>query len=162
LRIGLGYDSHRLGTGGPLRVGGMDVDADVHAIGHSDADVLLHALTDALLGAIAGGDIGQLFPDTAAENAGRCSRDFVTAAIQRVAAAGYHVVNVDSVILVERPKLAPHLERMRTVVAEMLGIAVEQVSIKAKTGEGVGEIGTRQALAARVVVLLSAQPANTR
>lgn len=155
LRIGLGYDSHRLGNDGPLRIGGIDIPADVHAIGHSDADVLLHAITDALLGAICAADIGRLFPDTADENKGRDSRDFVLAALEKVSQRGMQIVNLDCVILAERPKMAPHIDAMRTHVADLLGIAADQISIKAKTGEGVGEIGTRQAIATRVVVLLA-------
>ncbi|QEF99399.1 2-C-methyl-D-erythritol 2,4-cyclodiphosphate synthase [Stieleria maiorica] len=155
LRIGLGYDSHRLGPGGPLRIGGIDVPAEVHAIGHSDADVLLHAITDGLLGALCAGDIGRLFPDTAAENADRDSRDFLLAALEKVNQRGMGIVNLDCVILAERPKMAPHIDAMRTHIAAMLGIDPSQVGIKAKTGEGVGEIGTGQSIATRVVVLLA-------
>ncbi|OYP39114.1 2-C-methyl-D-erythritol 2,4-cyclodiphosphate synthase [Rhodopirellula sp. MGV] len=155
IRIGLGYDSHRLASGGPLLIGGIEIPADVHAVGHSDADVLLHSLTDALLGAIADGDIGRLFPDTAAENKDRDSRDFVNEANARVNTQGYGIVNLDCVILAERPKMAPHIDSMRYAIAEMLGIDIGRVSIKAKTGEGVGEIGTGQSIATRVVVLLA-------
>ncbi|MCO8121419.1 2-C-methyl-D-erythritol 2,4-cyclodiphosphate synthase [Stieleria sp. TO1_6] len=155
LRIGLGYDSHRLGEGGPLRIGGIDIDGDLHAIGHSDADVLLHSITDALLGAVCAADIGRLFPDTADENAGRCSRDFVLAALEKIGQQQMQIVNLDCVILAERPKMAPHIDAMRTCIAEMLGVDVAQVSVKAKTGEGVGEIGTGQSIATRVVVLLA-------
>jgi 2-C-methyl-D-erythritol 2,4-cyclodiphosphate synthase len=133
----------------------MDVPGEVHAVGHSDADVLLHAVTDALLGAICGEDIGRLFPDSADENRGRDSRDFVLAAVQKVQERSMAVVNLDCVILAERPKMAPHVDSMRAVVAELLGIDATRVSIKAKTGEGVGEIGTRQTIATRVVVLLA-------
>lgn len=155
LRIGLGYDSHRLGPGGPLRIGGIDVPAELHAIGHSDADVLLHAITDALLGAIAQADIGRLFPDNAAENKDRDSHDFVTAALQHVAQHQMQVVNLDCVILAEKPKMAPHIDAMRQHLADLIGIPLGRVSIKAKTGEGVGEIGNNQAIATRVVVLLA-------
>lgn len=153
-RIGLGYDSHRLGNGGPLRIGGIDVPAQVHAIGHSDADVLLHAITDALLGSIAGGDIGRLFPDTAAENRGRDSTDFLREAVRRVHQAGMEIGNLDCVILAERPKMAPHIDAMRNTIAPHLDIDVGQISIKAKTGEGVGEIGSSTAIASRVVVIV--------
>ncbi|MEO1614337.1 MAG: 2-C-methyl-D-erythritol 2,4-cyclodiphosphate synthase [Planctomycetota bacterium] len=156
LRIGLGYDSHRLGSGGPLRIGGIDVPSDFYAIGHSDADVVLHAITDALLGAICDGDIGRLFPNTAAENRSRDSADFVNEAVKRVHAAGFRVVNLDCVILAEHPKMAPHIDRMRKQIAELLCVDITRVSVKAKTGEGVGEIGTSQAIAARTVVLLTA------
>ena len=154
-RIGLGYDSHRLGNGGPLRIGGVDIPAEVHAIGHSDADVLLHALTDALLGAIAEADIGRLFPNDADENRDRDSREFVEEAIRRVHARGMNVVNLDCVILAERPKMAPHIDSMREVIANLVDIGMDRVSVKAKTGEGVGEIGNAQAIAARVVVLVA-------
>ena len=109
MRIGLGYDSHRLGRGGPLRIGGIDIgqasDEGVHAIGHSDADVLLHALTDALLGAIAAGDIGRLFPNDAEVNRNRDSADFVDAAMAKVTSAELTIGNIDAVILAERPKM---------------------------------------------------------
>lgn len=153
-RIGLGYDSHRLGPVGPLRIAGVDVPSDFHAIGHSDADVVLHAMTDALLGAICEGDIGRLFPDDAAENKDRDSSDFVLEAMTRVIAAGYQVGNVDGVILAQKPKMAPHIDAMRNRMAELLSVDPSQVGLKAKTGEGVGEIGTSQAIAARAVVLL--------
>ncbi|MEM1070210.1 MAG: 2-C-methyl-D-erythritol 2,4-cyclodiphosphate synthase [Planctomycetota bacterium] len=154
LRIGLGYDSHRLGNHGPLRIGGMDIEADVHAIGHSDADVLLHAVTDALLGAVAEPDIGQLFPDNDPENRDRESSDFLHEAVRRIRQHGMEIVNLDCVILAERPKMAPHIQTMRQTVAGLLDLAPEQVGIKAKTGEGIGSIGSASAIAARVVVLL--------
>ena len=155
-RIGLGYDSHRLGNGGPLRIGGINVPADVHAIGHSDADVLLHAITDALLGAVAEPDIGRLFPDDAAENRARDSGDFLREAIHRVRHHGMEIANLDCVIMAERPKLATHLDKMREVLASILDLSVSQLGLKAKTGEGVGAIGSSAAIAARAVVLLQA------
>ena len=153
-RVGLGYDSHRLGNGGPLRIGGIDVPAEVHSIGHSDADVLLHAITDGLLGAIAEEDIGRLFPDDDPENKDRDSMDFLHEAIRRVHHRGMEIVNLDCIILVERPKMAPHIDAMRSRIAEALDIEIGQISIKAKTGEGIGEIGSAAAIAARVVVML--------
>ncbi|MCM2372478.1 2-C-methyl-D-erythritol 2,4-cyclodiphosphate synthase [Aporhodopirellula aestuarii] len=156
-RIGLGYDSHRLGPGGPLRIGGIDIEQasdGVHAIGHSDADVLLHALTDALLGAIAAADIGRLFPDDAEVNRGRDSRDFVAAAIEKVHETGYAIGNVDAVILAQRPKMAPHIDDMRNAVASMLGCPIDSIGLKAKTGEGVDAVGRSEAIAARVIVML--------
>lgn len=155
LRIGLGYDSHRLGPGGPLRIGGIDVPSQVQAIGHSDADVLLHSITDALLGAVCEADIGRLFPDDADENLDRDSRDFVIAALQKIGEYKMQIVNLDCVILAERPKMAPHIDAMRRCVAEMLLIDISQINIKAKTGEGVGEIGTGATIATRVIVLLA-------
>ena len=157
LRIGLGYDSHRLGNHGPLRIGGIDVPADVHAIGHSDADVLLHAITDALLGAVAEPDIGQLFPDTDPENRDRESSEFLHEALVRVRHHGMDIVNLDCVILAERPKMSPHLALMRQTVAGLLDVPTDRVGIKAKTGEGIGSIGAANAIAARAVVLLHGQ-----
>ena len=157
-RIGLGYDSHRLGDGGPLRIGGMDIGDEsaggVHAIGHSDADVVLHALTDALLGAIAQGDIGRLFPNDDERNRGRDSQDFVLAALEKVKQTGYVIGNLDAVILAERPKMAPHIDPMRRRIAEMVDCPVDCVGLKAKTGEGVDAVGRGEAIAARVVVML--------
>lgn len=153
-RVGLGYDSHRLGAGGPLRIGGMNIDGDFHAIGHSDADVLWHAVTDAILGAIAGPDIGRLFPDDAAENAGRDSGDFVREATRRMTDAGYELLNLDAVILAQKPKMAPHIDAMRAILAGVLACDVDQIGLKAKTGEGVDAVGRSEAIAARVVVLV--------
>lgn len=154
LRIGLGYDSHRLGNGGPLRIGGIEIESDIHAIGHSDADVLLHAITDALLGAIAESDIGRLFPDDAAENRGRDSADFVTEALKRTRQHAMEIVNLDCVVLAERPKLAPHIDTIRERIALLIDVPLDRISVKAKTGEGIGEIGSAAAIAARAVVLL--------
>lgn len=154
LRIGLGYDTHRLGNGGPLRIGGIEIPAEVHAIGHSDADVLLHAITDALLGAVAEEDIGRLFPDDDPENRGRDSADFVAEAVRRIRHHGMEIVNLDCVILAERPKMAPHAAAMKDVISTQLDLPHDRISIKAKTGEGTGSIGNGQAIAARVVVLL--------
>lgn len=153
-RIGLGYDSHRLGNGGPLRIGGIDIPAEVHAIGHSDADVLLHAITDALLGAIAEADIGRLFPDNEDENRGRDSADFLNEAMRRVRKRGLAVVNIDCVILAERPKMAPHIDAMRATIGALIDTPIDRISVKAKTGEGVGPIGNAEAISSRVVVLL--------
>ncbi|MFG0262830.1 MAG: 2-C-methyl-D-erythritol 2,4-cyclodiphosphate synthase [Novipirellula sp. JB048] len=154
IRIGLGYDSHRLGNGGPLRIGAIEIPAEVHAIGHSDADVLLHAITDALLGSVSEPDIGRLFPDDAAENRDRDSRDFLHEALRRVRRQGMEIVNLDCVILAERPKMAPHLDLMRETIAALLDISIDRIGIKAKTGEGIGAIGAAAAIAARVVVLV--------
>ena len=154
IRIGLGYDSHRLGNGGPLRIGGVDIPADIHAIGHSDADVLLHAITDALLGAIAGADIGRLFPDTAAENRDRDSADFIAEALRQVHHEGMDILNIDCVVLAERPKLAPHIDAIRQRLSLLLDVPTDRIGVKAKTGEGIGDIGSAAAIAARAVVLL--------
>jgi len=153
-RAGLGFDTHRLGNGGPIRIGGIDIPADVHAIGHSDADVLLHALTDALLGSIAEPDIGRLFPDDAAENRSRDSADFVVEAVRRLRASGYEIGNLDCVISAQQPKFSPYIDQMRARIAEILDVAVADVGVKAKTGEGVGPVGHAEAIEARCVVLV--------
>ena len=157
MRIGLGHDTHRLGDGGPLRLGGVDVPHDKHAIGHSDADVLLHAITDALLGATSLGDIGELFPDTDPANKGRDSADMLRLAYDRVLAAGYRIGNLDCVVFAQRPKLLPHKEAIRRRIAEILGVAVEQIGLKAKTGEQVGPVGREEAIMAECVALVVKQ-----
>lgn len=153
-RVGLGYDTHRLGVGGPLRLGGIDLDCDFHAIGHSDADVLLHAIVDALLGAASLGDIGRLFPDDAEENRGRNSAEFLVEAMLQVREAGWDLVNVDCVVLAQQPRLAPHVELICRRIAEILEVAGDRVGLKGKTGEKVGPIGRQEAISARCVALL--------
>ncbi|MEQ1906101.1 MAG: 2-C-methyl-D-erythritol 2,4-cyclodiphosphate synthase [Pirellulaceae bacterium] len=153
-RIGIGHDTHRLEPGGPLRLGGIDVPFDRQAVGHSDADVLLHAITDALLGAVALGDIGEMFPDTAAENRGRDSGQMLELAFQKVWELGYRVNNLDCIVFAERPKLKEYKSQIAARIAGLLRIETSQVSVKAKTGEGVDAIGTLQAIAAQCVVLL--------
>ena len=155
MRVGIGHDTHRLGQGGPLRLGGIDIPHDRHLLGHSDADVLLHAITDALLGAAALGDIGDMFPDTDPANRGRDSADMLRTAQGAVRKAGFEVVNVDCIIFAERPKLFPHKEAIRTRVSEILRLSGNQVGIKAKTGENVGVVGGEEVIMAQCVVLLS-------
>lgn len=159
-RIGLGHDTHRLETGGPLVLGGLTIDHDRHAVGHSDADVLLHAITDAILGAAALGDIGELFPDTDPANKGRDSGEMLAAAAAKLTAAGWQIGNLDCVIFAQRPKILPHREAMRQRVAAILGLAIDQVGLKAKTGEKVGPVGEERAIAAEVVALVTRPPAN--
>jgi 2-C-methyl-D-erythritol 2,4-cyclodiphosphate synthase len=154
MRIGLGEDSHRLALGGPLRLGGVDVPHDRHAIGHSDADVLLHAVTDALLGAVGLPDIGELFPNTDEENRGRDSADMLRIAYERVQETGYRLVNLDCVISAQEPKLSPSKEAIRAQLAAILSVGESQVNIKAKTGEGVGPVGEQITIEARCVALL--------
>lgn len=154
MRIGLGEDTHRLTAGGPLRLGGVDIPHDRQAVGHSDADVLLHAVTDALLGAAALPDIGELFPNTDEANRGRDSAEMLRLAYEQVTSAGYQVVNLDCVVAAEQPKLAPHKENIRQRIAEILSLDLPQVNVKAKTGEGVGPVGEQLAIEARCVVLL--------
>ena len=154
IRIGLGHDTHRLGPGTGLVIGGITIPHDRRALGHSDADVLLHAITDALLGAAALGDIGELFPDNDPANKGRDSAEMLRLAADRVAAAGWQVVNLDCVIFAQRPKILPYRQQIRSRVAAILGIDEGSVWLKAKTGEGVGPIGAEEAIAAESVVLL--------
>ncbi|MDG2380165.1 MAG: 2-C-methyl-D-erythritol 2,4-cyclodiphosphate synthase [Pirellulaceae bacterium] len=153
-RIGIGHDTHRLGEGGPLRLGGVEVECDRHLVGHSDADVLLHAVTDALLGAISSGDIGELFPDTDDANDQRDSADFVLAALGKVQAVGFQVGNLDCVIHAQRPKLSAYKKPICHRLAELLQVPPEAVGVKAKTGELVGPVGRREAIVAQCVVLL--------
>jgi len=135
-------------------LGGVSIPHDAQAVGHSDADVLLHAVTDAILGAAALGDIGEMFPDDDEANRGRDSKQMLAAAMDRVSQAGYRVVNVDCVVMAQRPKIGPHREAICRSIAEVLDVDPEQVSVKAKTGEGVGPIGREEAIGAQCVVLL--------
>jgi 2-C-methyl-D-erythritol 2,4-cyclodiphosphate synthase len=153
-RIGLGHDTHRLGPGDGLVIGGITIPHDHAAIGHSDADVLLHAITDAILGAAALGDIGEMFPDTDPANKGRDSADMLRRAAARIAETGWRIVNLDCVILAQRPKILPHRPAMRRRIAEILAVEEAAVWLKAKTGESVGPIGEELAIAAECVVLI--------
>jgi 2-C-methyl-D-erythritol 2,4-cyclodiphosphate synthase len=155
MRVGIGHDTHTLAAGGPLRLGGIDIPHDKHAVGHSDADVLLHAITDALLGAAALGDIGELFPDTDEANRGRDSADMLRRAAARVSEQGYKIGNLDCIVFAQRPKLGPFKEAIRTRIGEVLAIELAQVGLKAKTGEAVGEIGREELIAAQCIVLLT-------
>ena len=154
LRIGLGEDTHRLAEGGPLRLGGVEIPHTKHAVGHSDADVLLHAVTDALLGAAGLEDIGQLFPNTAEENRGRDSGEMLALAFTKVKEAGYNLINLDCVVHAQLPKLAPHKHEMRKRLATILQVEPDQINLKAKTGESVGPVGREEAIEARCVALL--------
>ena len=156
-RIGLGHDLHRLEAGGTLRLGGIDVGGDVHAVGHSDGDVLLHAVTDAILGACALGDIGQHFSDQAAENRGRDSAEFLRQALRLARTRGFSPAQVDVVVRLERPKLAPFRAALVARLAELLQLAAESVSIKAKTAEGQDAIGAGRAIACEAVVQMVAR-----
>ena len=154
MRIGIGEDSHRTAPGGPLRIGGVDVPHDRQLVGHSDADVLLHAVTDALLGAAALPDIGRQFPNTDPANRGRDSANMLATAAMKVAQLGYTIVNLDCVVLAERPKLADYQDAIRHRIAGILRISPFQVGLKAKTGEGVGAVGREEVIVARCVALL--------
>ena len=160
LRVGIGEDSHRTAPGGPLRLGGIDVPHDRKLVGHSDADVLLHAVTDALLGAAALPDIGRMFPDTDAANRGRDSAEMLAAAAQKVLERNYRVVNLDCVVHAQRPKLADYEDAIRHRIAGILNVSPFQIGLKAKTGEGVGPIGLQEAISAECVVLLEKSTTN--
>ena len=154
-RIGIGYDLHRLVAGRALILGGLRVPHDRGLLGHSDADVVLHALCDALLGAAGQPDIGELFPDTAPAWKDADSRQFVLAALDRVRAAGYQVGNVDLIIHAQQPRLGPHKGRIQESIAQLLGLAPERVGVKATTNEGLDAVGRGEAIACWASVLLT-------
>ena len=154
IRIGEGWDIHALVEGRPLMLGGVHVPYSKGLLGHSDADALMHAITDALFGAAGMGDIGTHFPDTDAAFKGADSAVLLAEAVRRVRAQGYSIGNVDSTIIAQAPKLAPHIAAMRTRIAEILGIASDCVNVKAKTAEKMGPVGEGLAIEARAVVLL--------
>ena len=156
MRIGHGYDIHRLTAGRPLILGGVRVPSDVGLDGHSDADVLTHAVIDALLGAAALGDIGALFPDTDAAYEGADSIGLLKAVMTRVREAGYAVGNVDATVVLQAPKLRPHIDAMRDELAVALEVDASQVSVKATTGEGMGFVGRGEGAEAHAVCLLVA------
>ncbi len=156
LRVGEGWDTHALVTGRPLVLGGIHIAHSHGLLGHSDADALLHAITDALLGAAGLGDIGRHFPDTAAEFKGADSSVLLAEAYRRVQAAGWALVNVDCTIVAQAPKMAPHIPAMQARIAQVLGVAVLQVNVKAKTAEKMGPVGEGRAIETRAVCLLAA------
>lgn len=154
LRIGEGWDVHQLVEGRKLILGGVEIPYSKGLLGHSDADALLHAITDALLGAAALGDIGTHFPDTDARFKGADSAVLLAQAARRVREQGYEIGNVDSTVVAQAPKLMPHIAAMRVRIAQVLGVTVEQVNVKAKTAEKMGPVGEGLAMEARAVVLL--------
>jgi 2-C-methyl-D-erythritol 2,4-cyclodiphosphate synthase len=156
LRIGEGWDTHALVPGRKLIIGGVDIPFDRGLLGHSDADVLLHAITDALLGAAGLGDIGSHFPDTDARFKGADSTVLLVEAARRLREAGFQISNVDSTVIAQAPKLAPHIESMRQKISSALGIAFSQVNVKAKTAENLGPVGQGLSIEARAVVLVTA------
>ena len=162
LRIGEGWDVHALVAGRPLVLGGVTVPFHLGLLGHSDADVLLHAITDALLGAAALGDIGRHFPDTDATFKGADSMVLLVEAARRVLAAGWAIGNIDSTIVAQAPKLMQHIPAMCARIAEALDLALDQVNVKAKTAETLGPVGLGQAMEARAVVLLVRAPAASQ
>ena len=154
-RIGEGWDVHALVPGRKLILGGVEIPHTMGLLGHSDADVLLHAITDAVLGAAGLGDIGRHFPDTDAQFKGADSSVLLAEAMRRVRAAGYELVNLDSTVIAQAPKLASHMAAMNASVAKALGVRPDQVNVKAKTAEKLGPVGMGQSIEARAVALLS-------
>jgi len=156
VRVGIGYDSHRFAQGGPLVLGGVRIEGDVHLEGHSDGDAIAHAVTDAVLGAAGAGDIGVMFSDRDPANEGRDSIEMLALAVQRVQVLGWSVGNVDVVVIAERPRLAPVRDAMRERLARTLGISVQAVSVKGKTNEGMGWIGRQEGVACTATATLVA------
>jgi 2-C-methyl-D-erythritol 2,4-cyclodiphosphate synthase len=146
-RSGIGYDSHRFSPGGPLILGGIRIPSDVHLHGHSDGDAIAHAITDAILGAAALGDIGAMFSDKDPENAGRDSMEMLRHAVKRLHDAGWRVQQLDVVVIAETPKIAPHRDEMREVIAGVTDVLPADVSIKGKTNEGMGFVGRGEGIA---------------
>ena len=147
VRTGIGYDSHRFVPLGPLVLGGVRIPSDVHLHGHSDGDAVAHAVTDAILGAAALGDIGAMFSDTDAANAGRDSMEMLGLAVRRVHEAGWRVGQLDVVVIAETPKIAPHRQAMRARLAAATGVDAADVSVKGKTNEGMGFVGRGEGIA---------------
>ena len=154
MRIGIGYDIHPFQRERPLVLGGVRIDHEAGLAGHSDADVLCHALIDAVLGAAALGDIGEMFPDSDPGNRGRDSGEMLQAAWRKVAELGFRIINVDCIVLAQNPKLSPYKESIRQRIAQLLELPRDCVGIKAKTGEAVGPVGRQEAIVAESVVLL--------
>jgi 2-C-methyl-D-erythritol 2,4-cyclodiphosphate synthase len=154
VRVGIGYDSHRFVPGRPLKLGGVLIPSEVGLLGHSDADAVCHAVTDAILGAAGLGDIGEMFPDTDPSNKDRDSIGMLEAAVKRIATAGYVVHQVDVSVVAETPRLAPHRDKIRARLASALGIESASVSVKGKSNEGMGWIGRKEGLACIAVATL--------
>ena len=157
IRMGEGWDVHALVPGRKLILGGVEIAHSAGLLGHSDADVLLHAITDAVLGAAGLGDIGRHFPDTDVQFKGADSAMLLAEAMRRVRAQGYELLNIDSTVIAQAPKLAPHMGAMCASVARALGVDVSQVNVKAKTAEKLGPVGMGQSIEARAVALLKKQ-----
>ena len=154
MRIGFGEDIHRLVEGRPLILGGIEIPFEKGLLGHSDGDALLHAIADALLGALALGDIGSFFPDTEASTKGMDSKKILGFCAETVRKHGYEISNVDANVVTEKPKMRPYIDAVRSSIASVLGVAVDQVSVKAKTNEGLGPVGRGEAIRCNAVVLL--------
>jgi 2-C-methyl-D-erythritol 2,4-cyclodiphosphate synthase len=157
-RTGLGYDCHRFADGRRLVLGGIEIAHDRGLAGHSDADVLTHAIIDALLGAAALGDIGEHFPDTDERYRGADSLELLRTTVELVAERGFAIVNVDATVIIEQPHLAPFRERMRSAVSDALGLALDDVNIKATRGEGMGFVGRGEGAAALAVATIEGRP----
>jgi len=153
-RIGQGLDVHALVAGRRLVLGGVEIPHDRGLLGHSDADALLHAITDAILGAAGCGDIGAMFPDSTDEFRDADSRELLRRAVQRVGADGWRVHNIDATVIAERPKIAPHVGAMRAAIAACTGVTAQAVNVKGKTAEKLGALGRSEGIAAQAVVLL--------
>ena len=154
MRIGQGYDVHRLVEGRKLILGGVEIPYEKGLLGHSDADVLLHAISDALLGAAALGDIGKHFPDTDPQFKGADSRKLLSYVLHLISEKGYCIINIDATIIAQKPKMAPHIEQMRKNIADTLQLDIDQVNVKATTEEGLGFTGAGLGIAASAVCLL--------
>ena len=153
-RVGIGYDSHRFAPPGPLILGGVPIPSDVHLEGHSDGDAVCHAITDAILGAAAAGDIGEMFSDRDPANKGKDSIEMLRAAVARIAERGWRVQQVDVAIVAEKPSVSSHRELMKFRLAQALGIQAEDVSVKGKTNEGMGWIGRAEGIACIAVATI--------
>jgi 2-C-methyl-D-erythritol 2,4-cyclodiphosphate synthase len=153
-RTGIGYDSHRFAPGGPMILGGVRIPSDVRLVGHSDGDAIAHAVTDAILGAAAAGDIGEMFADTDPANRGRDSIEMLRAAVDRIRHRGWRVGNVDITVIAERPKIGPHRDEIRTALAAALGLTPDDVSVKGKTNEHMGFVGREEGLACIAIATL--------
>ncbi len=158
IRIGLGHDTQRLGEGGLMKLGGITIDCGFHLIGHSDADVLLHAITDAILGAACLGDIGTLFPNTTDNNKNRCSQEMLRLAHTKILESGWKIINLDCVIFATQPKISPYRDIMIQCIQQTLELKEGQVFVKGKTGEKVGPVGRCEAIMAECVALLHKAP----
>ena len=162
LRIGIGHDTHRLGPGGDIILGGVKIPYDSHLIGHSDADVLLHAITDAILGALGLGDIGQHFPDTEEVNRGRDSAEILSEVVEVTRAGGWEVQNLDCIVFAERLKIAHHRAEIRVRIAELILVPPSAVNVKGKTGEGMGPVGREEVISAECVILMRRRDGPSR
>lgn len=160
IRIGQGYDVHQLAEGRPFILGGIEIEHDRGLLGHSDADVLLHTITDAALGAIGGGDIGKHFPDTDPEFKNADSRKLLTHIWAYLKEQGYELGNVDCTVIAQKPKLAPYIEQMRESIATLLEADISQVNVKATTSEHLGFVGREEGIAALAVILLTKRPVS--